>query len=471
MHKNHKIKVIFIMNEIKQNQIILFFLFLLIVLPANDNIHAQSNPILLMEIPSSPNIVGSGAKSLGMGGAFIAIADDATAASWNPGALAQLTKPEISIVQSYAHRKYNYSFSNHPEASSADSINELKLNYFSFAYPFINEDYRYMIISLNYQHLYNFERNWNFQFNFTDPSFIGPVCYDFEQTGDLYALGLSFSTKKNENFFAGVTLNYWGDFIYQNKWEQKYHETGSKIYPRPPDPGGTRSYYTLNVNKQYFFKGWNLNLGFLLRINEKWKIGGVIKTPFKADIEQTVVIEYIQEYPTAPSSSTHNKGISKIDSKLRMPLAYGFGLAYRYSSNFTISGDFYVTQWNDFEFENRYGDRTSAISGVKTNDSTVDPTTWFRLGFEYILMGKDNKSILFPLRAGIFYDPAPSEGSPDDYYGLAFGTCITFNKQYIFDIAYQFRYGNNVDESIVPGGYFSQDVREHKVFTSLIKYF
>ena len=36
---------------------------------------------------SSPNPVGSGARALGWGSAFIAVADDATAASWNPGGL------------------------------------------------------------------------------------------------------------------------------------------------------------------------------------------------------------------------------------------------------------------------------------------------------------------------------------------------------------------------------------------------
>ena len=45
----------------------------------------------------SPNLVGSGARALGMGGAFIAVADDATAASWNPGGLIQLETPEISF--------------------------------------------------------------------------------------------------------------------------------------------------------------------------------------------------------------------------------------------------------------------------------------------------------------------------------------------------------------------------------------
>lgn len=51
-----------------------------------------------IEIGSTPNPVGSGARALGMGQAFIGIADDATAASWNPAGLIQLERPEISVV-------------------------------------------------------------------------------------------------------------------------------------------------------------------------------------------------------------------------------------------------------------------------------------------------------------------------------------------------------------------------------------
>ena len=54
---------------------------------------------------SPPVSVGSGARAQGMGSAFIAVADDATAASWNPGGLGQLQRPEISAVGSYfSHR-------------------------------------------------------------------------------------------------------------------------------------------------------------------------------------------------------------------------------------------------------------------------------------------------------------------------------------------------------------------------------
>jgi hypothetical protein len=66
---------------------------------------------------SSWNPVGSGARALGMGGAFIAVADDATAASWNPGGLIQLELPEISIVGTYFKRIEDNSFGNHPESN------------------------------------------------------------------------------------------------------------------------------------------------------------------------------------------------------------------------------------------------------------------------------------------------------------------------------------------------------------------
>ncbi len=96
---------------------------------------AQAGPDHLVEIPSSPNPVGSGARAIGMGGAFIAVADDATAASWNPGGIVQLDKPEISFVYKYLRRSENKSFENHPEASSTDSVDYHNLNFFSAAYP------------------------------------------------------------------------------------------------------------------------------------------------------------------------------------------------------------------------------------------------------------------------------------------------------------------------------------------------
>ena len=124
-----------------------------------------------IEFASSPNPVGSGARALGMGGAFIAIADDATAASWNPGGLIQLELPEVSIVGAGYSRNEDNTFPGHAEADGDHSISDGNLNYLSAAYPF-NFLNRNMIVALTYQHLYDFNRSWQFDYLYNEEQLV-----------------------------------------------------------------------------------------------------------------------------------------------------------------------------------------------------------------------------------------------------------------------------------------------------------
>ncbi len=123
-----------------------------------------------LEITSSPNVVGSGARALGMGGAFIAVADDATAASWNPGGLTQLEEPELSLVYSYKWLYEDFSSSTHPELNGAHGVSFNDINYFSFAYPIpYTLGGRNFVVSLNYQRKYDFDRDLNLKFKQLTP--------------------------------------------------------------------------------------------------------------------------------------------------------------------------------------------------------------------------------------------------------------------------------------------------------------
>jgi long-chain fatty acid transport protein len=68
-----------------------------------------------------------GARSIGLGGAFAAIADDATAAFANPAGLVQILRPEISIELRFT------SLMNDGEIGSAEGISGL--GFFSFVLP------------------------------------------------------------------------------------------------------------------------------------------------------------------------------------------------------------------------------------------------------------------------------------------------------------------------------------------------
>ena len=79
---------------------------------------------------------------------------------------------------------------------------------------------------------------------------------------------------------------------------------------------------------------------------------------------------------------------------------------------------------------------------------------------------------VFPMaaRAEVFYDQLLAEGLPDDYYGFAVGTSLAY-KKLVWDIAYQYRDWDDVGCSMLEHKGFSQDVREQKVYISLIVHF
>jgi len=452
------------MNIYGLQSICVIIIYLFIQLPpvnAQNFAHQLTSNLFRMEISSSLNPVGSGARAMGMGGAFIAVADDATAASWNPGGLIQLDAPETSFVINYTNRKEGNDFLLHKESNNRSFVDDFVLNYFSIAYPFNMNSYE-MVVSLNLQRLYDFNRDWQFIFDHNTPGFTSPVQYNYHQTGNIYALGLAYSIHIPPDFSFGLTLNYNGKLAFQNKnWEQQYKQSGSISL------NGISGVFQNTKNEEYSLKGLNLNLGFLWHITESWTLGGVLKTPYKADIDHQVQTSLKITYSDSPTNNIHQRSIQEYDEKLRMPLSYGLGVAYAFSDKFTFSFDIYRTHWNNFEFEHENGLRTSPITGKNINSTTIRPTTWFRMGGEYEFY---RKNMVIPVRAGIFYDPSPDKNAPDDFYGFSLGGGLALESGIVFDLAYQFRTGNNVEGAMLENHDFSQDVREHKVYGSVIYY-
>ncbi|MFH0880082.1 MAG: hypothetical protein V2A34_10255 [Lentisphaerota bacterium] len=130
--------------------------------PAGDLIspEAPSSPSFRPPtIFSAPLPSGSGARALGMAGAFTALADDATAASWNPGALVQLQRPEVSWVLRYSYEDQKHFSDNAAFQVGDDQFDRFNLNYLSAVYPFALGS-RSAVFSLNYQEVYDFTQQF-----------------------------------------------------------------------------------------------------------------------------------------------------------------------------------------------------------------------------------------------------------------------------------------------------------------------
>lgn len=414
-----------------------------------------------VEIPSSLNPVGSGARALGMGGAFIAVADDATAASWNPGGLIQLERPEISFVMDGFHRIEDNSFGTDPGSNGDETVSQVGINYFSISYPFVLFE-RNMIVSLNYQDLYNFSRKWDFQLESSVDRLSVLDRIDYRQDGKLSAVGLAWCVQIVPSLSFGFTLNVWDDDLTDNNWEQTTIQNGSGTQGGEPFTSRSR------LRDQYAFSGVNANFGVLWRVGKNWTIGAVVKTPFEADLKHRHEFESEITYPALPEFGTKNANSFVEDETLTMPMSYGIGLSYLFPSrNFTLSFDVYRTQWDDFILEDAEGRKTSAVTGKPSSESHVDPTHQVRLGAEYLFLQSKYKA---SISGGVFYDPAPAEGSPDDVYGFSMGTGFGVGP-FNVNVAYQYRFGNNVGAFMMQARDYSMDLKEHVVYSSVIWHF
>jgi hypothetical protein len=109
-----------------------------------------------LNFATSPSPVGSGARAVGKGTAFIAVADDATAASHNPGGLIQLQTPEVSVVGSYYVRSEIQDVTVADTMVADQTLDRFDLNYLSLAYPF-EFLRRNVVVSLNVQRLFDLQ--------------------------------------------------------------------------------------------------------------------------------------------------------------------------------------------------------------------------------------------------------------------------------------------------------------------------
>jgi len=410
---------------------------------------------LSVENPGSFNPVVSGARANGLAGAFIGLSNDATACATNPGGLVQLLRPETSAVYNLLVRSEDFTFGKYPGAANDISITEQNLNFLSFSYPFecINRNW---VFSIAYQHLYTFDREWFFNVHHYGQVYVNHDQYKYQQKGQLSALGFSFCAQLTPDLSLGVTLNFWDQHLANNGWKQRFQINGIRV------AGDKQEFTSFRQIHRVSFDGFNMNIGLLWDISQyvnekpgKIKVGMVFKTPFTAKLIHKI-------------RSSSNKNEISMSEALEMPLSFGIGTVYNVTPFFLVTTDIYYTNWHRFIIRNSNGREMSPITSQNYEESDISDTFHLRIGAEYLL--HTLKPYAVPIRSGIFYDPAPAEKHPDDYYGLTIGTGITREGVFSLDVAYQYRLGRNVGETYLKHLNFNENIEEHSFIISAIFY-
>ncbi len=403
-------------------------------------------------------IVGSGARAFGMGGTFIAIADDATAASWNPGGLGQLEKSELSMVLRYQNYRTLQPASIAPGGfigPQDKDANSYDFDFFSFTYPIRIGTFK-IVPQVSYQRSISFDldtRMNNVLFSTLDTSgnqIDGTFTEMDKFTGGIDMISLSVGSKLFGWLNIGVSTN-----MLLNKFQGRINrESKGNIY-RAATPS-LKEDFTEDRSRHITIdiKGVNVNVGVLAEVFENFKIGAVYKNPFSIDLDYSIA--YSQETNISGQTTT------KIDSRhsgvspLRWPRTWGVGISYRPSDPLTLSVDFTSTRWSRAILKNfKYlaDDQgtdvyfpTLAAVNEQGGEKQVD-SQQLRFGFEYVAINKTN--LFIPLRLGIFTDTqffSDSTGKKVTLFGIAGGAGLK-KGAFSFDAAILYEFGSYLKEN------------------------
>ena len=340
-----------------------------------------------------------GARSLGLGGAFVALADDATAAFANPAGLVQLSRPEISAE--FRRRKYSTPYTRGGRAQGAptgwgiDTVDGIRtsrsnettsgVSFASFVYPATRWSF-----ALYHHQVADFSVSTEINGLFADAPEGGWIRYE-DQLGttelDIVGTGLSGSFLVSDRLSLGFGVTYFSGTV----------ENQGSVYVVDVFPDTFWDQNSFFDHRQWVTSTFTaddsdigFNVGVLWKFAESWRLGAVYRNGPTFDYGL-----YNRAGPLHPEpegtvlASVTNRSIA-------FPDVWGVGVAYRSPSGSLTVG----FEWDRVEYS--VIGETLDPPLVDTSMVAIDDADELRLGAEYVFL---ESSPLIAIRGGLWYDP------------------------------------------------------------------
>ena len=295
------------------------------------------------------NITGAGARAEGFGGAFIGVADDATAIVWNPAGLSQLERAEVSVVGRYIVE----STEDKNEISGVTVKNTWShpnFNFASLAVPF-------QVGSANIVPAVAYQSQLDFYYNFGNDSVAA--------SGGASTVTPGIAIRFGSVLAIGAAANFW---LGTAEYTEKMNAATEKL--------------AFSFNGLNFVGGILIDLGGL-STPVPLRLGAVVKSPFTLKSDVDVSFAGPISFPT-----------QKANWEVEMPLMFGFGASFQIGQSFTIASDYEMRMFNDKKMTITSGATSRSISKMSAHDENLNQ---FRIGGEYLIVMSAG---VIPLRGG-----------------------------------------------------------------------
>lgn len=394
--------------------------------------------------------LGTGARALGMGGAFTAVGGDYSASFWNPAALAAVKRIEVFGSVSHLMRENTTEFST---LATEHDASFTKLKDFGLAYP-VPTIRGSLVFSFGFNRIKSFDSNFAFQwFNSTEDDLVTQAWRDL-QNGSLNAWILAGAVDVSRNLSVGLGINFWtgGD-----DFESTFRE-------RDRDDIYTFETYTVENNLNSDITGANVKLGALYRLDNFIRFGATIATPTTFKVEEDWSFNEELTFDDGTSVDTLDAGF--FEYKIRSPWTFTAGASINLL-NFVLSGDVEYNDWSQIQYTTE--PPIEGLSETEANRLIRDnyrPTTRIRLGAEFTLPLTG-----LSFRAGYSKDPSILQNrDPDEdkqFYTAGLGFLL--NKQVKLDVAFVHGFWKSFNSGLPETndiGDNVEDIKVNKVFVS-----
>ena len=344
----------------------------------------SGHPFTELEIPV-PELTGVHARALGMGGAHIAVAEDASAMTWNPACLVNIRRIEISATMLRTDHQTETVW--HGDAADWGTL-ENQLGGLHFLYPF--PTYRgSLVIGFGVDRLRDYTLRYKRSGVDRDVPFFGNhpgLLTDTQlRDGKLSGYSAAIGWDAGPRFSLGASLTYIRGSLYG---EELF--LTEDINDRDPDYESIEDFYLVDGD----LSGWTGMLGFLYRASPRLRFGGVLGAPRAISLKDGYAQERTRDVldnGDVESSIVENLGFP--EEEFTFPYWVGFGLSYTVRG-LILAADVRHTDWRNLKYE------------VGGDEIFLKP--YYRDGTSVSL----GAELLFPwlplrVRGGYRYDPAP----------------------------------------------------------------
>ncbi len=365
------------------------------------------------------NTFGVGARTMGMGGASIALADDFTALYWNPAGMAQIQKFEF--FSSFSHNRASANTYFTGDDITTTSRSEMRPNAIGFVYPLMA---RQGGLAIGFG--YNRPQNFDYQTAIIgiDPSsetdFSGLSVDEIDaNSGGIGIWSFGASVYVTKHVLIGGSLDFWSGNSLNH-----LDTTATDIVNI--DSELSRFRYDDEVDREY--SGIGGRVGLLAHLTDNINLGLTLVAPTELGVDELWYQSTLEVYDDGEEWSDSESGSQIYD--IERPFEVGAGVAVKLlNKRLVLAGDVQLTDWKQTRYDPAPAENISDDNFEKYYATTFQ----VRIGAEYRIPVVDTH-----IRVGYFRDTVPFTDAEIENARdfLTIGVGKIFEETLKFDVGY-----------------------------------